>query len=91
MLELLEPILLINILFVFNLAYDMNGVPEEGALRLLHLFMKCPSVATLNTRSELRSKLHKRHKERPVTSYCESVYTLPETYATDNVITKNGC
>lgn len=50
--------------------------------------MKRPAVAALNTRITLRAKSRRRWKEDTVTSYCEAVTFLLETFATDGVVTE---
>lgn len=81
-----DPISIISFLSAFKLACDTNGVHEGAAMWLLHFFMKKPAAAALNSRISLPSKSHRRHKEGTLTTYCEVVNYLLETYATDDVI-----
>lgn len=60
---------------------------HKGAtLWLLHFFMKHPTAASPNARIRLRSELYERQKEGTVRSYCEAVYYVIWTYATDVLI-----
>lgn len=64
----------------------MNGIHEGAAMWVLFFFMMKPVAAALNAIVSLPSKSCRRQKEGNLTSYCEVVNNLLETYATDDVI-----
>lgn len=84
--DLSDHISIIIFLSGSNLGCDANGVHEGAAFWLLYFFMEHLAVAALSACIAIRSKLHKRQEGGLVTSSCEVVNYLLETYSTDDVI-----
>lgn len=86
----LDPIFIISFLSAFKPAFDMNGVHERDVPWWIHLFMKRPVAAELSDCIALCLNSPRRKEEGTVTSYCEAVFHLGETWATDEVIAKTN-
>lgn len=56
-LDSVNPISIVSFLSATGLVRYKNGVHEQGALRLFHLFMKRPAAAMLNARVALNLDL----------------------------------
>lgn len=76
------PISIISFLSAVKLQHGTNGVHKRDALWLLHFSMRRPASVALNAYIALLPKPCNRPKEGNITSYCEDVNYLVETYAT---------
>lgn len=74
----------INFISSFEWSCDMTCVYEESTL-LLDFLIKWPATAALNALIALRSKSHNRDMEGTISSYCDAVWYLFDTYATDDI------
>lgn len=84
---MLHIISILNFLFGFRLAFDMNYVHEWAALWFdgSHIFYEVPGSCLLDTDVEFNSKSRKRQKVGTVVSNFEAINHFLDTYTTEDV------
>lgn len=68
----------------------MNGIHKGAVMWILHFFKNNQAAYTLNSKIALRSNsLRECQKEEKLTTHCEGVKNLLETYNTENIIAES--
>lgn len=88
----IDPLSVSGLLSAFDMAWHNMAIPEGTAMWLVPSFLKLVAAAALWARLALKIKSSRRKYKEGVLKECSRLVVnyLPESYATDDVITEAG-